>query len=290
MESKLHQLEKEAYRSVLAAFKAQSDTITWEKEGLVTELRKELRVSSDEHRELLARVNSNELIHRIRQRGSGQVDPIINSVQDSSSYKRKKSVQQISMSFDVPSGILHSQSVTTLQSPKIVTRPAQGNGDWPKLDTLIGRRLMTKWPGDNTFYEAVIRDYRSDEGRYGLVYDEGTSKETWEWVDLKEISPDYIRWISRDPLIDISTLDNNKKESRPSTTGQANTIDKFEILHTETLIHEVEKVISSSNPNLFKIEKAKKMLKEHEQSLIKVIDMLVNASNSDSESSNNVHR
>jgi len=33
---------------------------------LITELRKELRVSDDEHRELLTRVNSDEIIHRIR--------------------------------------------------------------------------------------------------------------------------------------------------------------------------------------------------------------------------------
>lgn len=37
-----------------------------EKEGLITELRKELRVSDDEHRELLTRVNSDDIIRRIR--------------------------------------------------------------------------------------------------------------------------------------------------------------------------------------------------------------------------------
>lgn len=37
-----------------------------EKESLITELRKELRVSDDEHRELLARVNADDVIKRIR--------------------------------------------------------------------------------------------------------------------------------------------------------------------------------------------------------------------------------
>lgn len=37
-----------------------------DKEGLITELRKELRVSDDEHRELLARVNADDIIQRIR--------------------------------------------------------------------------------------------------------------------------------------------------------------------------------------------------------------------------------
>jgi ENT domain len=37
-----------------------------EKESLITELRKELRVSDKEHRELLARVNADDIIRRIR--------------------------------------------------------------------------------------------------------------------------------------------------------------------------------------------------------------------------------
>lgn len=37
-----------------------------EKESLITELRKELRVSDEEHRELLSRVNADDIIRRIR--------------------------------------------------------------------------------------------------------------------------------------------------------------------------------------------------------------------------------
>jgi len=104
METQIHLIEQEAYSSILRAFKAQSDAITWvlillvffislvhvyvtsqayllsffyscsfgwkkniqEKESLITELRKELRVSDEEHRELLSRVNADEMIRRIR--------------------------------------------------------------------------------------------------------------------------------------------------------------------------------------------------------------------------------
>lgn len=97
MEAQIHQLEQEAYSSVLRAFKAQADAITWvhflsffslsncfwiclirfkwllnylnflqEKESLITELRKELRLSNEEHRELLGRVNADDVIRRIR--------------------------------------------------------------------------------------------------------------------------------------------------------------------------------------------------------------------------------
>ncbi|KAG5252772.1 protein EMSY [Salix suchowensis] len=53
------------YRAVLSAFKAQSDQLSWDKEGLITELRKELRVSDDEHREILTLVNRDDIIQKI---------------------------------------------------------------------------------------------------------------------------------------------------------------------------------------------------------------------------------
>lgn len=100
MEKEIHKLEREAYTSVLRAFKAQADAISWvvsfsfhtnisysifkreifvghfvncllfyffqEKENLITDLRRELRLSDDEHRELLTIVNSDEVTRRIR--------------------------------------------------------------------------------------------------------------------------------------------------------------------------------------------------------------------------------
>ncbi|MCD7449118.1 hypothetical protein HAX54_049480 [Datura stramonium] len=49
---------------------------TKEKESLITELRKELRLSNEEHRELLARVNDDDVIRRIREwRQSGGHQP-----------------------------------------------------------------------------------------------------------------------------------------------------------------------------------------------------------------------
>lgn len=42
------------------------ESVFQEKEGLITELRKELRLSNEEHRDLLSRVNADETIRRIR--------------------------------------------------------------------------------------------------------------------------------------------------------------------------------------------------------------------------------
>nr|GMC79409.1 protein EMSY-LIKE 3-like isoform X1 [Ipomoea batatas]GMC84348.1 protein EMSY-LIKE 3-like isoform X1 [Ipomoea batatas]GMC90291.1 protein EMSY-LIKE 3-like isoform X1 [Ipomoea batatas] len=188
MEAQIHNLEQEAYGAVLRAFKAQSDALTWEKEGLITELRKELRVSDDEHRDLLTKVNADDLIQRIRE------------------WRKLAGLG----------------SSSTLRS----------------RDPLVGRKVMTRWPEDTNFYEAVISDYNPVDGRHALVYDVNTPNETWEWVDLKE----------------------------------------------------VEKVIDASPPNLIEIQKAKKMLKDHEKSLMDVIAKLADACDRGNDGQQILHR
>ena len=37
------------------------------------------------------------------------------------------------------------------------------------FDSLIGRKVWTRWPEDNSFYEAVITDYNAAEVCFGLL-------------------------------------------------------------------------------------------------------------------------
>ncbi|CAK9148473.1 unnamed protein product [Ilex paraguariensis] len=72
-----------------------------------------------------------------------------------------------------------------------------------------------------------------------------------------------------------SIRDQSEKDLRPPQNGVVkNVSEDIEIRNTETLIKEVEKVFGASHPDLFEIEKAKKMLKEHEQALLDVIAKL----------------
>ncbi|XP_052295017.1 protein EMSY-LIKE 3-like isoform X7 [Citrus sinensis] len=75
MKLQIHCLEKEAYSHVLRAFIAQSDLLSWGKEGLITELRKELNVTDTEHGELLVKINSDESIKVIREWRKGAQQP-----------------------------------------------------------------------------------------------------------------------------------------------------------------------------------------------------------------------
>ncbi|XP_030457893.1 protein EMSY-LIKE 1 isoform X1 [Syzygium oleosum] len=326
MEAQIHHLEQEAYSSVLRAFKAQSDAITWEKEGLITELRKELRVSDDEHRELLSRVNSDDIIRRIRewrQAGGHQAAmlgtaPPMHDVLPSPTISASRKKQKTSQSVRPLPGL---SSVNPLQYPSSAptisrqyshrsstgVHPANAPGE---ADPLIGRKVWTRWPDDNNFYEAVITDYNPVEGRHALVYDIHTTNETWEWVDLKEISPEDIRWDGNDLAVSHrsgprqglkkssarsgavpgsgrvrgSTKSQSKKEFLPLQNGaQKKLPDDIELFNTDTLVKEVEKVFDASHPDPAEIAKAKKMLKEHEQALVDAIARLGETSDGESD-------
>ncbi|XP_022158332.1 protein EMSY-LIKE 1 isoform X2 [Momordica charantia] len=318
MEAQIHHLEQEAYCSVLRAFKAQADAITWDKESLITELRKELRVSDDEHRELLARVNSDDIIREIREwrqagghqnvrRSSSQpVHDVVPSPTVSASRKKQKTSQLYSSSVPAGSRQLnnHSSSGALL---------ANESAEAPPYDTLIGRKVWTRWPEDNSFYEAIIKDYDHVKGQHALVYDINTARETWEWVDIKEIPPEDIRWDGEGPGMTHRgghggqnrvyrrsqsfgghvhgagrgrghSKSQSRKELSPSQNGVGKKVlDDIELLDTEALVKEVEKVFNASNPDPVELEKAKKMLKEHEQALVDAISRLTYASDGESE-------
>ncbi|XP_047341001.1 protein EMSY-LIKE 3-like [Impatiens glandulifera] len=367
MENQIHLLEQEAYSSVLRAFKAQADAITWEKASLMTELRKELRLSNEEHRELLSQVNSDELIRRISEwrqsggnlpivAGTGQIvrDPVPSPSVSASRKKQKIASAVPSQSYGGPSTSTIPQSIGASGQPSSSSAAKRGTmlgskskrpkssgqmlpgraqhasssgvpGRAPQLnnnnnnnrvttgasaseattfDPLIGRKVRTRWPDDNNFYEAVITNYNADEGRHALVYDIGTENETWELVNLSEISPEDIMWNGDDPGVSRqgdfrhrtdrpvvgreSALPSGRgvpksrprKDLPPSQQNGAvkKGTDEIKILNTDSLIKEVERVFSISHPDPIEVEKAKKALKEQEQALTAAIAKLADIS------------
>ncbi|XP_047944863.1 protein EMSY-LIKE 3-like isoform X3 [Salvia hispanica] len=343
MEYEIHNLEQIAYGAVLRAFKAQSDALTWEKEGLITELRKELRVSDDEHRELLSQVNGDDLIHRIREwreaGGNQNLAPNVplhmNNQLPSPTISASRKRHKNSLSGNPFSQSLLPQPVAgnTLPFNSVVKRgPSSGiggrrmNAGQPAFtsgkpmqyqygdhvttgapmdnnsesihESLIGRRVMIRWPADSNFYEAVISEYNPVDGRHSLVYDSNLPSETVEWVNIKEVPPEDIRWVGEDPVVSrlgeaggpnsgrgrTSSMNPYANEMQPSRNGVAkDDSEEIEILHTDTLIKKVEKVLEASHPDALEIDKAKRMLKEHEQTLVQVIQKLVDACDSDDE-------
>ncbi|KAF8085265.1 hypothetical protein N665_0674s0029 [Sinapis alba] len=313
MEAQIHQLEQEAYTAVLRAFKAQSDAISWDKESLITDLRRELRVSDDEHRELLSRVNKDDTIQRIRdwrQGGGSQVPSrhatthgfdVVPSPTFSASRKKHRAFQSY------PSfGAAGNRSFNS----RVVSGGISAN---ESAEALIGRKVWTKWPEDNNFYEAIITQYNAAEGRHALVYDIHAANETWEWVDLKEIPPEDIMWDGKESGVALNvglgsgSIRGNRRNHHQSHIGRGRgprihqprreflptqqngggfggggdritSSDDIELFNTDLLVKEVERVFVSAHPDPFELDKAKKMLKEQEQALIAAIARLADTS------------
>ncbi|KAL0855129.1 hypothetical protein Bca101_060281 [Brassica carinata] len=311
MEAQIHQLEQEAYTAVLRAFKAQSDAISWDKESLITELRKELRVSDDEHRELLSRVNKDDTIQRIRdwRQGGGSHVPSRHAtnqsfdVVPSPTFSASRKKQKTFPSYHPSIAAAGNRSFNSRVVPGGIT--ADGSAE-----ALIGRKVWTKWPEDNHFYEAIITQYNAVEGRHALVYDINAVNETWEWVDLKEIPPEDIRWDGEDSGVAFNAgpgsgsirgnrrnqghigrgrgprIHQPRREFLPPPTHQnGGGGDDIELFNTDLLVKEVERVFDATHPDPFELDKAKKMLKEHEQALMAAIARL--ADTSDGEIGNN---
>ncbi|KAG0502525.1 hypothetical protein HPP92_002597 [Vanilla planifolia] len=319
------------------AFKAQSDVITWEKESLITDLRRELRVLDDEHRELLSRANSDEIVQQIREwrqlgglqygfHSNAQTNhDIMPSPTISGSRKRQKTSQSIPLlPLGVPTSSLHPKSIgVPLQTPSSAARRGASGirGKKPKMRKSfpgiyaptgsMGRGQATNRSVNYAVANALSVDaaqYDPLIGRKGLhllSYDINTPNESWEWVNLEEISPEDIRW-------EGEGLNNNHRGSRASSGGRTfrkssgrgrgilkdqpsevyvpsqngtkrKNTDEIEILNTDTLIKEVEKLFEEAHPDPLEIEKAKKVLKEHEQSLLDAIARLEDLSDGESE-------
>ncbi|KAF9686462.1 hypothetical protein SADUNF_Sadunf03G0161100 [Salix dunnii] len=271
METQIHNIEQEAYTSVLRAFKAQSDAITWEKESLITELRKELRVSDKEHRELLASVNSDDIIQRIREwrKANGiqpsmpsttqlSHDPIASPSASGSRKKQKTSQPFASLSMGAPSTVLHPSMQPSTSALRRGPPPGSANKKlksispedikWEDKETGLFRRGGRPGPG---------RGNKKSIARGGAVAAAGRGRGTINGQSKKDFSLTK-NGIAKKAMGDI------------------------EILHTDTLIKEVEKVFGASHPDPSKIEKAKKVLREQEQALVKAIARLEDATDGES--------
>ncbi|NP_001150442.1 Protein EMSY-LIKE 3 [Zea mays] len=325
LESEIHRVEQDAYTGILRAFKVQSDAISWEKESLITELRKELRVSDEEHRELLNKVNEDGTIRRMRELRQAGGSPsglhhgnmVLYGAEPGSTTKRQRASHSIPLqSAGLQSPMMPSHSVSSAKWGPLQARGTKARTPiplaLPSVDpsSLINHKVYTRWPEDNNFYKATITRYNPVTGEHGLVYDMGTQAESWESVRLCDMAPEDIRWgfdghlSNRDvwspsgPMLMRHMTNNGAmagsikgrgrlsinetiKDYAPPENGTNRNFDHVDIPNTGSVVMEVKRVLF--NPNMPEIEKARKLLKDQEQSLLDAIARLDEASDSDNE-------
>ncbi|KAF4370713.1 hypothetical protein F8388_025092 [Cannabis sativa] len=266
METQIHNLEQEAYCAVLRAFVAQSDALTWEKEGLITELRKELRVSDDEHRELLTRVNADDIVSKIREWRKSGGNQSVRLNQSQSVYdvlpsptvltsRKKQRISQTGHQFPGLSSMksIHTPSTGLVSNRSFLSRSSSGippeDIQWDGADLVISH-------GGN--HGGHGRGHKKPSNRGGAIPGSGRGR------GPSKVQP--------------------KKDFPPTQNGIAKKVsDDIELLNTDALVKEVETVFSANHPDPFELEKAKKMLKEHEQALIDAIAKLAYSSDGESD-------
>lgn len=231
LDSDIHQIEQQAYTGVLRAFKMQSDALTWEKESLITELRRELKVSDVEHRMLLNMVNEEETVHRIRQSRQGggmQYSLPRNSVVDHNHgplKRQKKSHPIYSLPVDPHSPIMPLQAIVGNKTYRLAPENTRRGSAYQTLPHQGG------WLAS----DGVMKGMEGRSGRYHA----------------------------------------NEYYASPNDMALLN-FNHIDIPNTETLVKKVERVLS--DPDVYTIERAKKLLIDQEQSLLDAIAKLDEAS------------
>lgn len=256
MESQIHQLEQEAYSAVLRAFIGQSDTFSWDKEGLISDLRKELRVSDMDHRSLLGKVNADDVLRHIREYRQGSstrhiftTNAVCASFQTraptvSASCKRKKTTP-----------------VTTSLPPHVLPRTvhnlleAAGKG---VPGGVGGRKSKVISSGD-----IRCEDYGPLEIVQGEAKRGGKKIADHTGPVLPSSRGRALR--KGQSTKGYASSQNGKRNKEPVS---------IELRETDKLIKEVERVFRGDHLDPTDVEKAKVALKEHEQSLYEAIATL----------------
>ncbi|MCO5597749.1 hypothetical protein L7F22_051830 [Adiantum nelumboides] len=356
----LRKVEKEAYVAVLRAFTAQSEVITWRKEQLLVTLRQELRISDEQHLEVLKGMDSNAAPQQFRDRRLPEEEHgglIYAPNVDLAAGARKKPKTSHNLQANLPPPPMKSAFPSPPPPPPpLVTSHAKrappgggsrskkskggrqhGNassskpvqfGEMPAADGSIsginpwvGKRVKIRWPADNSFYDAVVSDWDPEKvsvmcacvsrrlaeyfselahpsllpvppttvssskliffrDLHALVYEMNTVNETWEWVDLKELSPNDLQTIDG-PLVNVIGknppsfgVGGRGTTGRGTKKGAENGLDakgsrQLQVPSLEALVKQVDRI--AEEDDLAKIESIKRAAKEHEDMLRKAL-------------------
>ncbi|XP_019437479.1 PREDICTED: protein EMSY-LIKE 2-like [Lupinus angustifolius] len=250
LEHQIHCMETEAYSSVLKAFIAQSDLLTWGKEGLMTDLRKELNITDVEHGKILTMINTDDSVKWIRDKrkvASHSQDYLkVNNTPGCASSSMRNSIIRLkapppSASFYPPKNVPHGQ-VSLTPIPFQSSMPPKHNDVQLAAQVSHGHGKLSMQMFNSCVQLPPIGRGKVLKGKHKLK-----DFHTSECVQLKNKS------------------------------------DLIQIRPTDLVIHGVEKMLFSREkpPGPVEIEKAKWALREQEKALIEALGKLTDVSERD---------
>ncbi|KAF3326705.1 Protein EMSY-LIKE 1 [Carex littledalei] len=253
-ESQLHTLEKSAYTAVLRAFCAQSNALSWGKEELITELRKELRVSDVEHRHILALISSDKSIKLLRGSRKQSESQVVQEA-DHRNYDvihvgpKKKKLKAAPHSALAP-------------IPDCISPPAQAQLAIKAAPSLLKNKKVDKVRGTGGPFSAQPRMH-APPAPVASVFEQ-------------------IRYNAPTPAPTCTTkpVQRASQSISQQLLSKKRISDAIHIRPTDMLIRQIKEACSNGNSDSVVVEKARQLLKDQEKALMEAIGKLGNVSDS----------
>ncbi|ESR56749.1 hypothetical protein CICLE_v10020940mg [Citrus x clementina] len=264
MKLQIHCLEKEAYSHVLRAFIAQSDLLSWGKEGLITELRKELNVTDTEHGELLVKINSDESIKVIREWRKGAQQP-------QESLYGKANAPAFGPN-SVGNGLQKKAKTSHASISKSERYASHGV---PSLGTQSWKYVPHIQPSSGTLPSPPVPVQFNDDqqGNQLAMFSSGNPEQC-----SRIVGPNY----QAPPDGKRKVLVKSQAKKGSNAPDVKKSCDIIKIRATDKLIHYVERTIyGTKNPSAGQVEKAKSILREHERAILAALNKLDDISDGD---------
>lgn len=252
MEYQIHCMEVEAYGAVLKAFIAQSDVLSWGKEGLISELRKELRVSDVEHREILGKVNSDSSVRAIREfrLAADNQQALLPNMSNVSGIPSNPIL-------NVPQ---KKQKITNISTPSSQIYLSRSQPS-PAVVPPSAANLYTEdqWGNNNAVFPSQPNSGNPSRSASLIRQTSSTGKGRG--------------------LASVQMQNESYGQLRNGTSNSG--ADTIEIMATDELIDEIQRVCGVQSPDPAQLERAKQILKEQERALIDALNKLSDVADDD---------
>jgi hypothetical protein len=296
-------VQRDAYQSVMKAFSL--GELSWSKDSVLTMLRKELAITSDEHDMIKLLVMQDDHISSLRDgkipAGAGAGAPAHKKQKTShappppephrpattpSRHAAPVPQRAPAPKMPPPKKTPAKESPAPYKTPSSHAKTgghAKTPGSTPGLEVneMIGKRVQRCWDGE--WCEAVISDYNPGAREHCLIYEYLSANESWEWVKLSDLTHREIKYLST-PKVDLTipasggTIPNKGAPKSAKKGPQSKGAKPKSRIDTEKLGHQLEKVKSKDG-----LEGIKTSIMTREQEILAQLEQLQDSDDSDAE-------
>lgn len=151
------------------------------KEKLLTDLRKELNITNDQHAQFLGTIMEDEIVIHVREKGP--------SAKVSKDLRKKVEGARPSLAGATTPTAKKSKKEKPKPPPAYGTGAQRKAAPTTKIDEYVGKKVKRWWQDEGAWFDGIVTDYKPDQG-HCIVYDFNTENESFEWYDIRRSSTD----------------------------------------------------------------------------------------------------